>query len=226
MPDMDRHEKGFARRAMPTPPSEARRDLAPPIAADRLPANFRRGPIRRPWCLPTGQVRAGRGTRSRRTRQPENPARRSQRSRRAGRDGTMRFAAVIPALAIASSEALAHDWYTGTNDPVTGFRCCGATDCAPIPDIDVKENAGRLTIRTSPLASLSRTFEFSIATIGGSTDASSSIGLPQPGSWQFQKGRHPLFLRAAAGYCNEGAGVKVTIALVGLSSSWRSAGLL
>ena len=57
----------------------------------------------------------------------------------------MRFATVIPALAIASSEALAHDWYTGTNDPVTGFRCCAATDCAPIPDIDVKETLGGYT---------------------------------------------------------------------------------
>ena len=26
--------------------------------------------------------------------------------------------------------ARAHDWYTGTNDPVTGGSCCGIHDCA------------------------------------------------------------------------------------------------
>ena len=45
----------------------------------------------------------------------------------------------IPAFVIVSTEALAHDWYTGANDPVTGFRCCAGTDCAPISDSEVKE---------------------------------------------------------------------------------------
>jgi hypothetical protein len=57
----------------------------------------------------------------------------------------MRLAALIPALAIVSGDATAHSWYAVTNDPVTGFSCCGGTDCAPIPDSDVDETRGGYT---------------------------------------------------------------------------------
>ena len=35
------------------------------------------------------------------------------------------FVFALPALS-----ALAHDWYSGTRDPVTGGSCCGVADCA------------------------------------------------------------------------------------------------
>ena len=50
----------------------------------------------------------------------------------------MRLAPLILALVVVPSETVAHDWYAGTNDPATGFDCCGGTDCAAIPDSDVK----------------------------------------------------------------------------------------
>lgn len=31
---------------------------------------------------------------------------------------------------MAAAPAAAHDWYTGTRDPVTGGGCCGKADCA------------------------------------------------------------------------------------------------
>jgi hypothetical protein len=37
------------------------------------------------------------------------------------------------ALLLMSSSASAHDWFTAQNDPVTGRRCCGGTDCATVP---------------------------------------------------------------------------------------------
>jgi hypothetical protein len=49
---------------------------------------------------------------------------------------------LIPALAIVSTEAMAHKWYTGTHDPVTGFDCCAGLDCAPVPKSEVKEVPG------------------------------------------------------------------------------------
>jgi hypothetical protein len=33
----------------------------------------------------------------------------------------------------ASPALLAHDWYTGLVDPVTGYSCCGGQDCRPVP---------------------------------------------------------------------------------------------
>ena len=37
---------------------------------------------------------------------------------------------VLAALLMISTPALAHDWYSGTRDPVTGGGCCGVADCA------------------------------------------------------------------------------------------------
>lgn len=51
---------------------------------------------------------------------------------------------VISALAFigACSGALAHSWFTGARDPVTGFGCCDGRDCEEIPDTDVKAVEG------------------------------------------------------------------------------------
>lgn len=35
--------------------------------------------------------------------------------------------------------ALAHEWFTGTKDPVTGFTCCNNRDCQEIEDTDVRQ---------------------------------------------------------------------------------------
>src|SRR5262249_41879456 len=46
--------------------------------------------------------------------------------------------------------AQAHSWYSTTKDPMTGYRCCGGSDCAPIPESWVRyEHDGfrlRLTV--------------------------------------------------------------------------------
>jgi hypothetical protein len=57
----------------------------------------------------------------------------------------MRLASLVLTLVISGGEATAHGWYTSTNDPVTGFSCCGGSECAPIPDADVKEMQGGYT---------------------------------------------------------------------------------
>src|SRR5258708_18915133 len=47
-------------------------------------------------------------------------------------------------VSLCTSSALAHDWYTGLIDPVTGSSCCGGQDCHPVPreNIRVAENGG------------------------------------------------------------------------------------
>ena len=46
--------------------------------------------------------------------------------------------------------AQAHSWYSTTKDPMTGYRCCGGSDCGAIPESWVRyERDGfrlRLTI--------------------------------------------------------------------------------
>ena len=41
----------------------------------------------------------------------------------------------------------AHDWYTGSRNPVTGSSCCGRNDCVPIPDGDVRYEGGVIWFR-------------------------------------------------------------------------------
>jgi hypothetical protein len=36
-------------------------------------------------------------------------------------------------LLMWAASAQAHDWYTDRVDPVTNSRCCGGTDCGPVP---------------------------------------------------------------------------------------------
>lgn len=38
------------------------------------------------------------------------------------------------AIGAIISQANAHDWFTGTHDPVTQFGCCGGNDCKEVPD--------------------------------------------------------------------------------------------
>lgn len=46
---------------------------------------------------------------------------------------------IVTAICIAAATgANAHDWYTDKIDPVTKFRCCGGTDCRPIPQSSVQ----------------------------------------------------------------------------------------
>ena len=40
---------------------------------------------------------------------------------------------VLVLLVLLATPALSHDWYTYRTDPVTGSRCCGGTDCKPVP---------------------------------------------------------------------------------------------
>ena len=49
---------------------------------------------------------------------------------------------LVPVLAVVSTEAMAHEWYTGKKDPVTGFDCCAGSECAPIPESQVREMPG------------------------------------------------------------------------------------
>ena len=46
-----------------------------------------------------------------------------------------RYKALLSAaiVSLCALPALAHDWYTGLVDPVTGYSCCGGQDCRPVP---------------------------------------------------------------------------------------------
>lgn len=37
------------------------------------------------------------------------------------------------ALCAMAVPAVSHDWFNDRVDPVSGARCCGGTDCAPVP---------------------------------------------------------------------------------------------
>jgi hypothetical protein len=41
-------------------------------------------------------------------------------------------------VSLCTSSALAHDWYTGLVDPVTGSSCCGGQDCHPVPRENIR----------------------------------------------------------------------------------------
>ncbi|UCI24873.1 hypothetical protein [Mesorhizobium sp. B2-8-5] len=54
----------------------------------------------------------------------------------------MRRVIVTTAMWIgAATGANAHDWYENKVDPVTNFKCCGGTDCRPIPESAVQSMA-------------------------------------------------------------------------------------
>lgn len=36
-------------------------------------------------------------------------------------------------VVLFNTPAMAHEWYSGTNDPVSGYGCCGGSDCHTIP---------------------------------------------------------------------------------------------
>ena len=55
--------------------------------------------------------------------------------------------AVTAALAVSSSGAAGHDWYTGLQNQ-KGESCCGGEDCAPLSDDDVTESKGGYTIKS------------------------------------------------------------------------------
>lgn len=52
------------------------------------------------------------------------------------------LAALGIALLFWAARAEAHEWYSSTNDPETGFGCCGGNDCDEIDEADVKEVKG------------------------------------------------------------------------------------
>lgn len=46
---------------------------------------------------------------------------------------------IFTAICIAAATAAnAHDWYEGTIDPQTKFKCCGGSDCRAIPPSSVR----------------------------------------------------------------------------------------
>jgi hypothetical protein len=74
---------------------------------------------------------------------------------------TYRMAALISTL-IASAglayEAAGHDIYTSLVDPVIGGRCCGGSDCAPLPPGVVKWAPGgvRITLTAEQAREINR----------------------------------------------------------------------
>ncbi|TGS16182.1 hypothetical protein EN852_011290 [Mesorhizobium sp. M2E.F.Ca.ET.209.01.1.1] len=49
---------------------------------------------------------------------------------------------IVTAICLAAATgANAHDWYQNKVDPVTNFKCCGGTDCRPIPESSVQSRA-------------------------------------------------------------------------------------
>jgi len=63
-------------------------------------------------------------------------------------------------LLFVASDAGAHGWYSGKDDPVTGIGCCGGTDCKEIADDGVQETAaGYLYVPTGEVIPYSRAQE-------------------------------------------------------------------
>jgi len=50
---------------------------------------------------------------------------------------------VLPAIFLPLS-ASAHDWYSGSRNPVTGHSCCGTSDCVPLTPGAVRYEGGRI----------------------------------------------------------------------------------
>lgn len=57
---------------------------------------------------------------------------------------------IIITLVMWAWRAEAHDWYTGTKNPVTGYGCCGGNDCAKIPVTSGKAITGGYRITLMP----------------------------------------------------------------------------
>lgn len=53
----------------------------------------------------------------------------------------------VAALGALADRALAHDWYTGRTNPVTGLGCCGGVDCAPLGPDDVRRTSSGWSFR-------------------------------------------------------------------------------
>lgn len=62
------------------------------------------------------------------------------------------------ALLILATPAAAHDWYTGTIDPVTLGGCCGVADCAPLKIsagvLDAVEDGYRIRLTAEQAAAI------------------------------------------------------------------------
>jgi hypothetical protein len=56
----------------------------------------------------------------------------------------------------ASLPAHAHDWYSGTKDPVSGYGCCGGSDCAIIDPrwVHAVEGGVRIVMTAEQAASI------------------------------------------------------------------------
>ena len=52
--------------------------------------------------------------------------------------GMIGKALIVAVSVLYTSSALAHDWYTGLVDPVTGYSCCGGQDRRPVPSRDIR----------------------------------------------------------------------------------------
>jgi hypothetical protein len=83
--------------------------------------------------------------------------------------------AILAALALLclfvvlrmSPPAAAHSWYTDTNDPMTGMRCCGGHDCAPISSEWVQEVKGgyRLVMTLEQARTVNKAAQYPVDTI-------------------------------------------------------------
>ena len=52
----------------------------------------------------------------------------------AGDNSRKHFYGALLLILALSGTAEAHDWYTGTRNPVTGTSCCGGQDCRGFPE--------------------------------------------------------------------------------------------
>ncbi|TIW07886.1 MAG: hypothetical protein E5V81_31765, partial [Mesorhizobium sp.] len=50
----------------------------------------------------------------------------------------MRRVIVTVICLAAATGANGHDWYQNKVDPITNLKCCGGTDCRPIPESSVQ----------------------------------------------------------------------------------------
>lgn len=58
-------------------------------------------------------------------------------------EGLLASAAVMLAVSsCGTAPAYAHEWFTGTRDPMTNWGCCNDKDCAEVEDTDVRQIDG------------------------------------------------------------------------------------
>ncbi len=99
---------------------------------------------------------------------------------------TFLFTIILALLLCLAKAAHAHDWYTGTRNPVNGQGCCGGKDCHPL----MTDELNRLTEDKDNYI-IDGTWKFpkkEAMPAKGSRDHNQAIHKPVPKDGRFESG--------------------------------------